>query len=127
MKTKMLLIISLAVMMAGCLEVPSAASGEAGPGAVAPWTATAAPQFEIEPTSTPELIETAEPCAVVVADKALNLRGGPSEAGPVLTWLDRGEAVRVIDQVVPEWWRIEARGMVGFARSRYLRFEECER
>lgn len=64
------------------------------------------------------------PCAVVVAEEALHLRGGAGVGYPVIGWLVRGERVRVIDQSDSDWWLVDVNGRTGYARARYLRLEE---
>lgn len=70
-------------------------------------------------------VEIVQVCAVVVRADALHLRNGPAETAEVLTWLDSGEVVRVLDRALGDWWQVEARGLVGFARSIYLQEQEC--
>jgi uncharacterized protein YgiM (DUF1202 family) len=65
-------------------------------------------------------------CALVIAEEALHLRKGPSEKDIVLTWLDRGDLVRVIDQSDGDWWFIEHAGVSGYARATYLTIGDCE-
>ena len=89
-------------------------------------TQTAAPVAE--PTLTKMATAGASPerCAVVIASDALNLREGLSIHSQVLTWLDRGDVVHVVDQSNGDWWKVEYAGVTGFVRSIYLQDKECE-
>ncbi len=66
-------------------------------------------------------------CAQVIAIEALNVRFGASEQDNVMTWLRSGEVVQVLDRSDRDWWKIERKGVIGFARSVYLQESECEK
>lgn len=72
------------------------------------------------------LQEDGDLCAVVVADVALHVRQEASERALVLDWLARGDVVHVVDQSDGDWWFIEREGISGYARSVFLKEQECE-
>jgi len=76
----------------------------------------------------PAMVETreSESCAEVIAEIALHLRSGNSENADILSWLKHGEVVRVISKGDSNWWLIEREGVIGYARSIYLKESECE-
>ena len=93
----------------------SAMTAETAP-TVTATAAAVAPSATIEP----------ERCALVIASEALNLRNEANEHAAILEWLTRGEVVRVNGSTAGAWWHIEARGVEGYARARYLIIAECE-
>ena len=67
----------------------------------------------------------AQRCAVVVADEALHLRESASESSLVLTWLNHGVVVDLVENSDPNWWHVRFGKFEGFARSAYLVESEC--
>ena len=68
-----------------------------------------------------------ELCAVVIAEKALHLRKGPSENDIVLTWLKHDDQVQVVNRIDPDWWLVQVGGYLGYARAKYLQERTCEK
>jgi uncharacterized protein YgiM (DUF1202 family) len=75
--------------------------------------------IESAPTISPQI------CAVVIADQALHLRNGPSTNAGILTWLNRGDVVYVVDQLNGDWWRVRFGDVDGYARALYLEDSAC--
>ena len=89
-------------------------------------TASADEVFDLPVSQISSATATNKVCAVVIAVEALHLRKGPSEDDIVLTWLKNGDVVQVVSDANIDWWRIDARGVSGYARSIYLQESECE-
>jgi len=126
MKKLLVFILCLALISLACLD-----TGTAGVMSVFPGTAT----IEVTGTRTNGavkielVIETESParsCAVVEAETAAHLRGEADPTSRILTHLLNGEVVQVIDKTDGEWWKVKRGGVIGFARSLYLRESECE-
>ena len=126
MKRLTIVVLCLALSSLACLQ--SAMMPPAPVVTMAPTfaTQTAAPVSEILPSALPSATSAAERCAVVIASDALNLREGLSVHSQVLTWLDRGDVVHVVDLSNGDWWKVEYAGVTGFVRSIYLQERMCE-
>lgn len=115
MKTLKTMINLVLLVCVGCSAMP------------APGAATSAPT---KAAAAVPMVSTTDPpagmCAEVIAEKALHLRKGPSEKDIVLTWLFNGDVVQVISKRDPDWWRIDASGVTGYARAKYLKERECK-
>jgi uncharacterized protein YgiM (DUF1202 family) len=112
MKKTLVLLFCLAFLSLACIWTASPMVGypTVPPSATVeelPMTATISPQL----------------CAVVVADEALHLRKGPDEHAGILTWLNHGDVVHVVDSNNGDWWRVEFEEWEGYARAVYL--EQC--
>lgn len=128
MKRTIFMIACLALNALACLGTASLDGGAVVVDSTAAATMTQIPRVVVPTvgaTSTPA--PAGERCAVVVAESSLHLRGEPSADGLILTWLDHGEIVTVIDQSDSDWWRVRIDGAAGFARSLYLRDSECSK
>lgn len=127
MKKIFVLILCLALMSLACLQT-AMVGGPVQAGIATPAGENVKEILEPTETITPSLSlkgEEAQKCAKVIAIESLNMRVGASENELIVTWLKNGEQVQVIDQLDPKWWRIDAQGVVGFARSVYLQEVEC--
>lgn len=126
MKKTIVILLCLVFLSLACLSTSAAVNSDPNlPIEISP-TLTNAPRAAA-PTMTTALMSDSpvENCAVVIADEALHLRGGPSANDIVLTWLDRDDLVHVIEGGESEWWRVSFEGVEGFARSIYLQESEC--
>lgn len=125
MKKFAIVILCLAFASLACLSTSSAVIESND-------LAVVATRFEIGQSQTPAAA-AAEPtltispqlCARVVAIDALHLRKGPSADDIVLTWLRSGDVVQLLDQLRADWWRVEFKSDIGFARSIFLEEVEC--
>jgi uncharacterized protein YgiM (DUF1202 family) len=63
-------------------------------------------------------------CAIVTADQSLHMRAEPNEKAEVLAYLQNGEQVTVKE--LGAWWKIEAHGLIGYAKGKYLQEAECQ-
>lgn len=115
MKKTIVLILCLAFLSLACL----------GSGAIQSVENDFVELVQATVTDRPTVAIPAESCAVVIADRSLHLRGGPSESAEVLTWLKRGDVVQVVSDSDPNWTRVRFEDLEGFARSIYLRGSEC--
>lgn len=115
MKRTLVLIVAIALLSLACVQSAIVASE----GAIE-TPARFILSTEQEPTSSPHL------CAVVTAVEALHLRDVPAADGLVLTWLKHGDAVRVVDQINGDWWRVRIGDLEGYARAAYLEVASCE-
>lgn len=50
----------------------------------------------------------------------LNLRGTASLSGSIITRLDKGVAVAILDDSNPDWYKVAYRGMEGYVSSAYM-------
>lgn len=126
MKQLTIVVSCLALLSLACLQ--GAMISESLGATMAPTfaTQTAAPKIGQTLTKVTAAPSAEERCVVVVAAEALHLRSGASEHAQILTWLFRGDVVRVVDQSDGDWWKVEYAGVAGFARSIYLQDKECE-
>ncbi len=62
-------------------------------------------------------------CATVTAIQSLHMRAQPNEKAEVIAYLKNGEQVRVLE--LGAWWKIEAHGLTGYAKGKYLQ-EGCQ-
>lgn len=126
MKKTRLIFLTLSIAAIACIwtaspiggyptDTPPGFIGDDEPGSGAVWWPL-----------TPERAQARELCAVVVADEALHLRAGPSVEDIVLTWLRRGDVVRLISKLDSNWSRVRFEGFEGWARGSYLEEVECE-
>lgn len=126
MKQLYKLFLCLAVVSLACLSTAAGSSlpavDEPAPSQVSTMGAVATDEAPL--TMEPTLV-TDRSCAVVIAAESLHLRGGASESAEVLTWLNRGVVVELVNNSDPDWWRVRFEGFEGFARSVYLQNVEC--
>jgi uncharacterized protein YgiM (DUF1202 family) len=125
MKKILLTILVLALASLACLSTGSAAIESPAPEQVT--TRLVAIEETSEPATVAEPTQTSTPilCAVVVAAEAQNLRNAPSVDAGILTWLNAGEVVQVVDDSNPDWWHVRSAKAEGFARSIFLVNAEC--
>jgi len=124
-KRLVVVLISLALMSLACLQSARISTAQAV--TMAPTFATQTQTVTPIPTF-PLQGEGAAPvelCALVIAEEALNVREGLSVHSQILTWLNSGDVVRVLDQSNADWWRIEHAGVSGYTRSIFLEEKEC--
>lgn len=126
MKRTIFMIVCLGIFSLACLGTASLDGGAVVADSTPAGTVTQIPRVVVPTvgaTSTPA--PAGERCAVVVAESSLHLRGEPSADGSVLTWLEHGQIVTVVEQTYADWWRVRIDGLNGYARSLYLRESEC--
>lgn len=126
MNKTVVLILCLGLVSLACLGTASLDGGAVVADSTPAATVTQIPRVvvpTVRASSTPAPI--GERCAVVVAESSLHLRGEPSADGSVLTWLEHGQIVVVVEQTYADWWRVRIEGLSGYARSLYLRESEC--
>lgn len=137
MKKLILICLTLAIASLACLEPVAIARGPAPTATEAFVSQTIEPSIVVywvgeEPgsdsTLTPFISWAGEwdGCAEVIAEIALHMRMGNSANTTILSWLKHGDVVRVISKDHADWWLIERGGVVGYARSIYLRSVDCE-
>ena len=63
-------------------------------------------------------------CAIVTAAASLHMRAEPNEKAEVLAYLQSGEQVTVKEPGT--WWKIEAQGLTGYAKGKYLQEVKCK-
>lgn len=125
-KINLLVVISLVFFSLACLSTAATSSIESESSIVAERTLTNAPAAAATSTTTPApTLAPIDRCAVVVAIESLHLRGGPSEAAEVLTWLNHGVVVELVSDSDPDWWRVKLDDLEGYSRSIYLQESEC--
>jgi uncharacterized protein YraI len=84
-------------------------------------TATAKPKPSPTPTDTPEMVTLAE------GSSAINVRGGPGTAYPIVTQLEPGAAAAVIGRNDAEsWWQIDREGETGWVFAELVAFSGDE-
>ena len=126
MTQKIVTILCLAFFSLACMSMAGAASIDAAaPVGTSPTLTNPSATADTE-TQTMAPTETqAQRCAVVVADEALHLRESASESSLVLTWLNHGVVVDLVENSDPNWWHVRFGKFEGFARSAYLVESEC--
>ncbi len=117
--------LSLAFASLACLSTSGAVIETPRPSQVATRFEVIEPTETAAATETQAIDSTVQICAVVVASEALHLRGTASLDGEVLTWLNSGDVVQVLDDESPLWWRVRSGNVEGFARSTFLINSEC--
>lgn len=126
MKQLYKLFLCLAFLSLACLGSGAGSSlpavDESTPSQVSTMGAAA---IDEAPLAMSPTLATVPRCAVVIAAESLHLRGSASEHGAVLTWLNRGVVVELVDDSSPNWWRVKLGDLEGFARSIYLQESEC--
>jgi len=126
MRKILITILCLALTSLACLSTASPMVTYPADTPTAGATASADEVFDLPVSQISSATATNKLCAVVIAVEALHLRKGPSEDDIVLTWLKNGEVVQVVSDANIDWWRIDAGGVSGYARSIYLQESECE-
>jgi uncharacterized protein YgiM (DUF1202 family) len=64
-------------------------------------------------------------CAVVIADRALNVRDAAGWNTRILYHLRKGDEVQVIDRSAADWWRVSTSRGEGWARASFLKQTRC--
>jgi uncharacterized protein YgiM (DUF1202 family) len=128
MKKWISILLLLAFVTLACLSVEAPAVIDPAGSATAEPTLTNAGAAATVAT-TASLTSTPAPhvCARVIADTAENLRSIAAASGPVKTWLKSGDVVTVINQLDADWWLVTFGQHVGYARSSYLKIEDCSK
>jgi hypothetical protein len=85
---------------------------------------------DLPATEVPAVIDAPSPkakpiCAVISADEALHLRQDPNPHALILAFMARGEVVKLLSSANAGWWLIQREGVIGYARSRYLKEAPC--
>jgi uncharacterized protein YgiM (DUF1202 family) len=116
-----LALISLACLSSAALEAPRAVESIG----TTPTLTNVRPAVAPSVTPTARIDAAGESCAVVIADVALNLRGGGSVDDVILNRVKRGDVLQVLSKSDPDWWRVSFAGVEGFARSSFLDERNC--
>jgi uncharacterized protein YgiM (DUF1202 family) len=125
MNRMIVLILCLALISLACLSTASPMVTYPADTPTAGATASADEVFDLPVSQISSATATNKLCAVVIAAEALHLRIDANEHARILTWLKNGEVVQVVSDANIDWWRIDARGVSGYARSIYLQIVEC--
>ena len=127
---KKYLILSLTLLLAGCLQTTLGFEPPAGP-------APAQPAMVPSPDPTIPSLAASPQCATVKAD-SLHIRYQPSEHAQAIGWVSGGTPVEIITTETGSiiWWKVSATGidgqgrqahMTGYVNAIYLDLRECER
>jgi len=129
---KKYLILSLTLLLAGCLQTTLGFEPPAGPAPAQPAIPTSAPTQ----TAIPPSLAASPQCATVKAD-SLHIRYQPSEHAQAIGWVSGGTPVKIITTETGSiiWWKVSATGiddqgrqasMTGYVNAVYLNLTECE-